>query len=79
MEERSLTKQVGVPVVFPFPTSDEFANAEDPWLRISRFEHGYMTVNVDTGEVRQIGPDPSAPEETVLLSVRRVRLSAPMD
>jgi hypothetical protein len=44
-----------------FPVSDE-RDAEDPFLRVQDFEHGFMTRNRDSGEVRQIGPDPSAPE-----------------
>jgi hypothetical protein len=46
---------------FGFPVSDEHA-VEDPFIRRSDFEHGFMTVSPDTGEVRQIGPDPHAPE-----------------
>lgn len=46
---------------FGFPVSD-LHRVEDPFIRQSDFEHGFMTVNPDTGEVGQIGPETHAPE-----------------
>ena len=46
---------------FGFPVSD-LHRVEDPFIRQSDFEHGFMTVNPDTGEVGQIGPETHVPE-----------------
>jgi len=34
----------------------------DAFLRVQDFEHGFMTLNRDSGKVRPIGPSPSPPE-----------------
>ena len=39
---------------------------EDPYLRVQGFEHGFMTLNRDSGKVRPIGPNRSPPEAGIV-------------